>query len=80
MREERDHKAKVRQLELEEEEAREKRIKQLQRIARGDAAADERHLKGELVDGEEEEKENTDAAGNQNKVPYLPPHDPSFLI
>ena len=73
-------KAKLRALEIAEEEAREARIAELQQRARRDAARD----RGEPDPAEQEEEtktgSNDQSAAATAAPPYKPASDPSFLI
>ena len=76
-REEHAARAKVRALEIADEEAREARIHELQARARGDAARD-RGAAGE--DEEGKTAETSSAAGSEAARPFVHPSDPNFLI
>ena len=89
IREEREKKAKLRAIEVAEEEAREARINQLQKRARQDAASEEAYLFGDGDDEEEKKiEEPADASMSTDKSAatvspaerYLHPSDPAFLI
>ena len=71
------HRAKMRALEIEEEEARERRIAELQLRARKDAEEDDKIFTGAAKqNADEEEVKRIEPKAE----PYCPPSDPSFLI